>query len=53
MKKIKNMSESSFLKLMFAFVGAAFLVAAFLMPDRGTMLAGFWQILSQLCGFVC
>ena len=49
MKKIKSMSESSFLKLMFAFVGAAFLVAAFLMPDRGTMLAGFWQILSQPC----
>lgn len=49
MKKIKSMSESGFLKLLFAFVGAAFLVAAFLMPDRGTMLTGFWQILSQPC----
>jgi len=49
MKKIKNMSESSFLKLLFAFVGVAFLIAAVCMPDRGDMLAGFWQILSQPC----
>ena len=49
MKKIKNLSESSFLKLLFAFVGAAFLVAAVCMPDRSTMFAGFWQILSQPC----
>ena len=49
MKKIKTMSESNFLKLFFAFVGVAFLVAAVCMPDRGTMLSGFWQILSQPC----
>ena len=49
MKKIKSMSESNFLKLLFAFVGVAFLVAAVCMPDRSTMLAGFWQILSQPC----
>ena len=49
MKKIKNMSESSFLKLLFAFVGVVFLIAAVCMPDRGDMLAGFWQILSQPC----
>ena len=49
MKKIKNMSESSFLKLFFVFVGAAFLIAAVCMPDRSTMLSGFWQILSQPC----
>ena len=49
MKKIKNMSESSFLKLFFAFVGVAFLVAAFCMPDRFHMLNGFWLILSQPC----
>ena len=49
MKKIKAMSESSFLKLFFAFVGVVFLVAAVCMPDRGTMLSGFWQILSQPC----
>ena len=49
MKKIKNLSESSFLKLLFAFVGVVFLIAAVCMPDRGNMLAGFWQILSQPC----
>ena len=49
MKKIKTMSESNFLKLFFAFVGVAFLVAAVCMPDRGTMFSGFWQILSQPC----
>ena len=49
MKKIKSMSESNFLKLLFAFVGVAFLVAAVCMPDRSTMLTGFWQILSQPC----
>ena len=49
MKKIKNMSESSFLKLFFVFTGVAFLVAALCMPDRSTMLSGFWQILSQPC----
>ena len=49
MKKIKNLSESSFLKLLFTFVGAVFLIAAFCMPDRANMLPGFWQILSQPC----
>ena len=47
MKKIKNLSESSFLKLFFAFFSAAFLIAAVCMPDRGTMFSGLWQILSQ------
>ena len=49
MKKIKNLSESSFLKLFFLFVSAAFLVAAVCMPDRAQMLPGFWQILTQPC----
>ena len=49
MKKIKSLSESSFLKLFCAFVGVAFLVAAVCMPDRANMLPGFWQILSQPC----
>ena len=49
MKKIKGMSESSFLKLFFVFVGVAFLVAAVCMPDRVHMLNGFWLILSQPC----
>ena len=47
MNKIKNLSEGSFLKLFFAFVSVFFILAAFLMPDRGTMFSGLWQILSQ------
>ena len=47
MKKIKNLSEGSFLKLVFAFLTACFLIAAVIMPDRGTMFTGLWQILSQ------
>lgn len=47
MKKIKNMSEGDFLKLLFAFFALAFLVAAVCMPDRGDMLSGLGRILSQ------
>ena len=47
MKKIKSLSESDFLKLFFAFLTAAFLLAAVCMPDRGTMFSGLWQILTQ------
>ena len=47
MKKIKNLSEGSFLKLLFAFFTAAFLIAAVCMPDRSQMFSGLWQILSQ------
>ncbi len=49
MKKINNLSESNFLKLFFAFVSAAFLVAAICMPDRGTMFAGLWEIMTKTC----
>ena len=49
MKKIKNLSESNFLKLFFAVITAAFLIAAVCMPDRNSMLSGFLQILSQPC----
>ena len=45
MKKIKNLSESSFLKLFFLFVAAAFLIAAVCLPDRADMFAGFARIL--------
>ena len=44
MRKIKDLSESSFLKLFFAFIAAAFLIAAVCMPDRSTMLSGLWKI---------
>ena len=47
MKKIKAMSEGSFLKLLFAFLSLCFLVAAVCMPDRGNMFTGLWNILSQ------
>ena len=47
MKKIKNLSESSFIKLVFAFLTLAFFVAAFCMSDRADMLTGLWKILSQ------
>ena len=46
MKKLKNLSEGSFLKLLFAFLSLCFVVAAFCMPDRANMLTGFWNILS-------
>ena len=47
MKKIKNLSESSFLKLFFAFVTLCFFVAAVILPDRDKMFTGLWQILSN------
>ncbi len=46
MKKINSLSESNFLKLLFAFFTAAFLIAAVCMPDRATMFTGLWQIIS-------
>ena len=47
MNKIKNLSESSFLKLFFGFLSACFIIAAVCMPDRGQMFSGLWQILSN------
>ena len=47
MKKVKNLPESSFLKLFFAFITLCFLIAAVCMPDRGDMFTGLWKILSQ------
>lgn len=47
MKKLNNLSESDFLKLLFGFFSLAFLVAAPMMPDRSNMLSGLWQIVSQ------
>ena len=49
MKKIRNLSEGSFLKLLFGFLAAAFLIAAVCMPDRNTMFTGLWKILSGTC----
>ena len=47
MNKIKNLSESNFLKLFFAFVSLCFLIAAVCMPDRGSMFTGLWEILKN------
>ena len=47
MKKIKSLSESDFLKLLFGFLSTAFLIGAVCMPDRGTMFTGLWQIVSE------
>ena len=47
MKKLKNLPESMFLKLLFAFFTGAFLIASVCMPDRATMFSGLVQILTQ------
>lgn len=47
MNKLKNMCESRFLKLLFAFVSLCFIVAAFIMPDRADAFTGLWKILSN------
>ena len=47
MNKLKNMNESSFLKLFMGFISACFVIAAFLMPDRANAFSGLWQIMSQ------
>ena len=49
MKKLKNMEESDFLKLFFAFFSLFFLAGAVCMPDRARMISGMAQILSQPC----
>ena len=49
MKKIKNLSESNFLKLFFGFFTLCFLVASFCMPDRATMFSGWIKILTSPC----
>ena len=47
MNKLKNMNESSFIKLFMGFLSACFVIAAFLMPDRANAFNGLWQIMSQ------
>ena len=47
MNKIKSLSPSSFLRLLFAFFTLAFLIAAVVMPDRADMFNGLWRIASQ------
>ena len=47
MKKIKALPESSFLKLFFGFITAAFLIGAICMPDRGDMFPGLLRIITN------
>ena len=49
MKKLNNLSESSFLKLFFLIVSLCFVVAAFIMPDRDLILVGMKNILLYPC----
>ena len=49
MKKLNEMQESKFLRLFFAAVSVMFIVAAFFMPDRATMLSGFRTIATSTC----
>ena len=49
MKKIKNLSQESFLKLFFLFLSLCFIIAAPFMPDRDRMLAGLLEILLNPC----
>ena len=47
MKKLNQLSESDFLKILFGYFTAAFLIAALVMPDRAGMVTGLWKIISQ------
>ncbi len=49
MKKIKNLSQESFLKLFFLFVSLCFVVGACFMPDRAKMFTGLVDILLNPC----
>ncbi len=53
MRKIKNLPQSSFLKLFFAFTSLCFLAAAVCMPDRSEMFAGLWNILKNPTKLTC
>ena len=49
MKKIKNLSESSFLKLFFLCISLCFAAAAVILPDRASAFSGLWRILTGTC----
>ena len=49
MKKIRNLPESQFLKLFFAFITLCFLIAAVCLPDRNQAFSGLWRIFSSTC----
>lgn len=47
MKKLNQLSDSDFLKVLFGYFTAAFLIAALVMPDRAGMFTGLWKVISQ------
>ena len=49
MKRVRNLSESCFLKLFFAFISLCFIIAAVCMPDRATIFEGLWKIQITPC----
>ena len=49
MKKLKSLQESSFLRVFFAYVSFAFVVAAFILPDRANAFSGLWNLLTNPC----
>ena len=49
MKKLNNLPEGNFLRIFFVFISLCFIVAAFFMPDRGTMFTGLWNIMTKTC----
>ena len=49
MKKIKNLSESNFLKLFFLFISLCFVIAAFFMEDRAELFTDMKTILFSTC----
>ena len=49
MKRIKNLSQESFLKLFFLFVSLCFVIAAFIMPDRNAAFKDLWNIMRYPC----
>ena len=53
MKKIRQLSEASFLKLLFSALSVSFLIAACFMPDRDQMITGLWKIMSQPSKLTC
>lgn len=51
MKKLRSIPHDRFLKLLFAFCAAMFLLAAVAVRDRASMFTGLWKIISQPCPF--
>ena len=49
MKKLKQLPQKDFLRLLFAFLTVCFLITAFVLPDRGQMAEGLWRIVSSPC----